>query len=667
MAAKSPDLIRNIAFCGHGSCGKTTLVESLLLAGGAIQRKGSVNEGSTVCDFDEQEKSRKHSIDLACASVETKGTLIQFIDTPGYRDFVGQVYCASVAVDCFAVVVSGEEGVRPNTRKVWEIAADANLPCFVVINRLDREHADFERVLAQVQEQLSAKCLPMTRPDASGTRLSKVEAALGSSGPLVESIVESNDALMERYLEGEEIPEEEIANQCREAIATRGLFPVFATSAEKEIGVPELLDAIVRFAPPASRDLGRVAKDPADEAASHAVSTSAEQPFSARVFRVASDPFVGKLTCLRVFSGSLPQSGSFLNPHTGKLEKAGKVVRLQGKEQVAVDALHAGDIGALIKVEGLRAFDFLTTDRKLVMDAPKVPLPMASLATSPKTKADEKKFVECLNKLVDEDVCLKSQRDKRTGELVVSGISTLHLQILWERLKSRYGVEVTTRQPKTPYLETISAKGDAQYRHKKQTGGAGEFAEVWLRVEPLARGGGFEFENAVFGGAISNSFVESARKGVQSVMEQGVVAGCPVVDIKVEVYDGKEHPVDSKDVAFQKAGREAFKQAFLQAKPILLEPIVNLEVTFPSQFTGDIQGDLTRRRGRVQGVETIGDFQLLRAQVPLAEMAEYASSLGSVTGGQGSYTMEMAHYEPVPGNVQQKVIEAYRAEHENKG
>ncbi len=666
MVAKSPESIRNVAFVGHGTCGKTTLVESLLAAGGGIDRKGSVDEGTAVCDHDDAEKERKHSIDLAWASCEKDGTLIHLIDTPGYRDFVGQPYCASAAADCMVVVVSGDDGVQPNTRKVWQIAEQAGLPCFIVVNRLDREHADFDNVLGQVQEQLSGKCQPLTVPNASGGGFSSVEATLGSNDDLVESIVESNDELMERYLEGEEVSPEEIAKQCVEAVASRSLFPVFATSSEKDIGIAELLDAIINYAPSAAYDFGRVAKNPDNEEETHSVALGASDPFSARVFRVVADPFVGKLTYVRVFSGSIETNGSFLNPHTGRPEKVGKLVKLMGKDQVAVDSLNAGELGAFIKVEGLQTFDFLTSDKKLVMDPPKVPMPMAGLATSPKTKADEKKFAEAYTKLIEEDVCLTAVRDNRTGELVISGNSDLHLNILWDRLKSRFGVEVETTQPKTPYLETISANGEGRYRHKKQSGGSGEFGEVALKIAPLERGEGFQFENSVFGGAISASYVESAKKGIFSQMEQGVLAGCPFVDVKVEVWDGKEHPVDSKDVAFQKAGREAFKIAVEQAKPVLLEPIVNVEITFPSQYTGDIQGDLTRRRGRVQGVDALGDFQVLKALAPLAEMSNYASSLGSATGGQGSYTMEMAHYEAVPSNVQAKVIEAYKAEQASK-
>ena len=661
MAAKSPDKIRNIAFAGHSTCGKTTLVESLLFTGGGIDRKGSVDDGTSVCDYDDQEKARNHSIDLACASVDSQDTLLQFVDTPGYRDFIGQVYCSVAAADLMVIVICADEGIRPNTRKVWEIAKDANLPCFVVINRVDREHSDFDGVLEKIQGQLDASCLAITSPNESGAGFSSVEDALGSSDDLMESVIESNDELMERYLEGEEISPEEISKQFVEAVSSRSLFPVFAASSLTDVGVKELIDGFVRYAPSAAHDLGREHVDLDSGEDSQAVSIAADAPFSARVFRVVSDPFVGKLTYLRIYSGSISQNGSFLNPHTGKQEKVGKLIRFQGKEQEAVEQFGAGEIGALIKVEGLHTFDYLTSDSKRSMAAPSIPSPMSGLATTPKTKADEKKFAESYVKLVEEDVCLTSKRNDRTGELVISGVSALHLQILWERLKARYGVEVATRLPATPYLETVSAKGDAQYRHKKQSGGSGEFAEVWLRVEPTERGAGLEFVNSIFGGAISQSYVQSVEKGITAMMKDGVLAGCEFVDIKVEVYDGKEHPVDSKDVAFQKAGREAFKLAVNSAKPVLLEPIVILEVTFPSEYTGDIQGDITRRRGRVQGVDSIGDFQTIKALVPLAELSDYASSLGSVTGGQGSYNIEEGHYETAPAQVQQKVIETYNS------
>jgi elongation factor G len=380
---------------------------------------------------------------------------------------------------------------------------------------------------------------------------------------------------------------------------------------------------------------------------------------------VVSDPYVGKLTYLRFFSGSLGTNGLFINPRTGKSEKVGKLIRMQGKDQVPIDSASAGEIAALVKIESLKAFDTVNGgDRRLAIAAPKLPTPMFSRAVAPKTKTDEKKFSEALGKITDEDVSVLAKLNPRTHEMVVSGMSQLHLQVILSRMKSRYNVDVVTKEPKTPYQETITAKGDAQYRHKKQTGGAGEFAEVWMRVMPLERGKGYEFSNEVFGGHISNSYCQSAEKGVKSVMEKGVIAGYPVIDIRVEVYDGKEHPVDSKDIAFQKAGREAFKLAFQQAKPVLLEPIVSLEVTFPSEVMGDITGDLNRRRARVMGMDSVGNFQTIKALVPLAEIADYASALGSMSGGQGTYGVEPDHYEVVPSNIQQKIVEAAKAEME---
>jgi elongation factor G len=672
MASKSSATTRNVAFCGHSNSGKTTLVESLLFTGGAIPRKGSADEGTTVTDYDAEEKERKHSIDLACAYFETEGQLVNVLDTPGYGDFIGQVYSAVPAVECVVVVVDADEGVRPNTRKVWEIAEAMKLPCIVVINRLDRDQAKPEEALKQVQEQLSAKCIPLNLPDGAGPGFSAVEVTLGNkagsddakatAANLLETVVESNDALMERYLEGEELSDEEVQAQLKDALANRAVFPVLHTSAEKDIGVPELMDAILECAPSGAQAIGRMVHAPDTPKETFPLKTGLDDPFCAQVFRVVSDPYVGKLSFLRIFSGSLSHNEPFLNPQTGRQEKVGKLVRVQGKEQESVETAGAGQIVALLKLEGLKAYDILTFDKPLVLDPPALPTPMYSRAVEPKAKADEKKFAEAIPKIIDEDVMVQAKRDRRTHEMVVSGISQLHLSTLWDRLKSRYGVEVTTKEPKTPYLETVTAQGDDHYRHKKQTGGAGEFAEVWLRVEPRERGEGVEFVSSVFGGAISASYVSSVEKGIRAVLDRGVIAGCPVVDVKVDVYDGKEHPVDSKDVAFQKAGREAFKRAVKQAKPVLLEPIVDLEVSFPVENMGDIQGDLNRRRARVIGMDSVGEFQTLKAQVPLAEIADYASSLGSVTGGQGSYGIEMSHYENVPSNIQQKVCDAAKAD-----
>ena len=664
MAARSPETTRNVAVCGHGTCGKTSLIEALLTKAGAISRPGNVDDGTTVCDFDEQEKERQHSIDLATVHLQHKGVTVNVIDTPGYRDFVGHIYSAASAVECIVVVVDADDGVRPNTRKAWEIAEAAEIPRLVVINRLDREHGKSDEIVAQIREQLSPSCSPLNLPDGVGSSFSAVSSALDGEGgdELLESVVESNDELMERYLGGEEISPDEVKAQLSQAVGSRSVFPVFFTSVGKDIGVTELLDALVDLVPPASDALGRTVHSPETPDEASPLPTTIDGPFLGFVFRVASDPFVGKLTYVRVFSGSLQANASFINPNTGKPEKAGKFVRLQGKEQEPLDQGVAGDIITLVKVEGLNAFDTIYLDSPAVtMDSLKLPTPMYSRAVLPKSKADEKKFAEAIHKVVDEDIMVASARDNRTHEMVVSGVSQLHLGIIWDRLKGRYGVEVETKEPKTPYLETITVKAEDFHRHKKQSGGSGEFAEVHLRVEPLDRGGGLEFVSSVFGGAISSSYVQSAEKGIRSKMEEGVIAGYPVVDVKVDIYDGKEHPVDSKDIAFQKAGREAFKKAVEKARPALLEPIVDLEVTFPSDNMGDIQGDLNRRRGRVIGMDAAGSFQVLKAKVPLAEVADYATTLGSMTGGQGTYGVEMSHYEAVPANVQQKLRDAAKS------
>jgi len=655
--------------------GKTTLVEALLASAGAIARKGDVGERTTVCDFDEQEKERQHSIDMACAHLEHGDVQINLIDTPGYADFIGEVYCAVQAVECVLLVVDADDGVRPNTRKIWGVAEKLGLPCMVVVNRADREHAKVDEVLTQIKEQLSPRALPLTLPDAVGSSLSSVERTLGNDAAsdaaksagesLLEAVVESNDALMERYLGGETIAPNEVDAQMSDAVATRSVFPVLVTSAAKDVGIQELLDVLEQYAPPASHSLGRKMKA-ADAEELSLIPLTDDGDFLAMVFKVVADPYVGKLTYLRVLSGEVPHNGSFLNPHTGKSEKVGKIIRLEGKEQGSLEVATAGNIVALVKLEGLKTFDLLSSSQRVIAEVMELPAPMFGRAVMPKSKDDEKKFAENIQKVIDEDVMITSRRDNQTGELVVSGTSHLHLQILWDRLKSRYGVEVTTREPKTPYLETISAKAEDHYRHKKQSGGSGEFGEVWLRVEPLERGAGIEFKRSVFGGAISDGYIGSAEKGIRAIIEQGVMAGCPVVDLKVDIFDGKEHPVDSKDVAFQKAGREAFKLAMANAKPVLLEPIVDLEVVFPQESMGDIQGDLNRRRGRVLGMEAGGDFQTLKAQVPLAELGDYASSLGSVTGGQGTYSIEMSHYEEVPSNVQQKVCEQAKASMESE-
>jgi len=677
MPAWTPQNIHNIAFVGHSTCGKTTLIEWLLFKAGAIPRAGKIEDGSLHLDGDAEARERKHTIDPAVAFLEHQGKLFNLVDTPGYRDFQGGLFGPLEVVESVVVAVDSDEGIRPHTRKVWEMAAARRLPRFVVVTRLDREHAKVDEILEQIQSQLDPRCIPLNYPKGVGHDLSGVERTFGqgkaSSGPaaeqgqkLVESVVESNDALMERYLGGEEIDAEELDAQMARAVLSSSVFPVLFVSSIKDVGLTEMLDVLARYSPSAAVDLGRKATLAGSDQ-KVPVPLGRDDPLCAFVFRVVSDPYVGKLTYLRFFSGSLATNGQFLNPHTGKLEKVGKLVRIQGKDQVPIESAGAGELAALLKIESLKTFDTATgADRRLVVPHPRLPTPMFSRAVEPKTKTDDKKFSEALAKITDEDPTMTWRRDARTHETVVSGMSQLRLSMMLARLKSRFHVEVVTKEPKTPYLETITAKGDDHYRHKKQSGGAGEFAEVWMRVEPLERGKGYEFANEVFGGAIAAGYVASAEKGVKAVMEKGVIAGFPVVDLKVAVYDGKEHPVDSKDIAFQKAGREAFKLAVRQAKPVLLEPIVHLEVTFPAEVMGDITGDLNRRRARVTGMDSVGGFQTIKAQVPLAELGDYAGALGSMSAGQGTYSIEPSHYEVVPSNIQMKIVEAAKAELEKE-
>lgn len=667
----TPENIRNIAFVGYSKGGKTTLLENMLAKTGAISKAGSVDDGSSILDHDEVERQRQHTIDSHLAFFQKDGVHVNAIDTPGFRDFVGQVYGPLTAVECVVFVVDSEEGVRPHARKLWEIVDAAGLPRIVVIGRLDREGAKFDETLSQIQS-LSSSCVPMNVPVEPGPSLSGVEATFGANQgssdlatefgeSFLESVVESDEELLEKYLGGEEIPAETIEKQIAGAVATGTLYPVLCTSAEKDVGVAELVDAIVKFTPPSTAKTRLEAHAVGNEEEAVEIPQSGDN-LCGFVFRTVSDPFVGKLSLVRVFAGGIAQNGQFINPHTGKNDKIGKMVRMNGKEQVGLESVGAGDIVALMKAEVLKTFDTLCTGTRLAIKAPKLPTPMYGRALQPKTRGDEKKFSESLTKITDEDPSISAKRDNRTQQMVVSGLSQLHLQAVINRLRARYNVEVDVKEPKIPYLETISGKGDERYRHKKQSGGSGEFAEVALRVEPLERGEQYAFENEVFGGAISESYVQSAEKGVKAVMVDGAIAGYPMVDIKVTVYDGKEHPVDSKDVAFQKAGREAFKAAVRGAKPVILEPIVNLEVTFPAEVVGDITGDLNRRRARVQGMDASGDFQTLKAEVPLAELSDYANGIGAMTGGQGTYEIEMSHYEIAPGQVQQKIIEDSKAE-----
>jgi elongation factor G len=664
--------IRNVALVGHGASGKTTLTEACLFKAKAIPRRGTVADGSTVSDFDVEEKEAKHSIDTAITHFTWKGREVNWLDTPGYPDFVGEAISAMSSVDAVIVAVDASAGVKVNTRKVWQLAADRGRPRAIVITRADAEHAKWDERLADIRANFGEKCIPLVVPKggAVGLGFKGVESAFplgqGASGPAqeaykaaLETAVERDEALMTRYLEGEELGEAEVKKALREAFRAGAFFPIFLTAAEKDLGLEELLNAVVDLFPdPTERTYAALDAD-----SGAPVEVSVERPFTAQVFKTLYDPFIGKIAYLRIYSGSLPQNAMVLAPHAKGSLKIAHLYRVQGKDQQEVTEAVAGDIVAVNKLEELHVSDTLTTgDFRVKYPALEFPVPMVSVAVEPKSRQDEGKISQALTKLLEADPTIQQHRDPQTHELVVNGMSNLQLETLLHRLKRRYQVEVTTKVPKVPYLETITTKGDAKYRHKKQTGGAGQFAEVWMRIEPQPRGKGFEFESEVVGGAISSSFIPSIEKGVRHVLERGVVAGFPVVDVKAIVYDGKEHPVDSKDIAFQVAGRGAFREAMKQAKPVLLEPIVDAEIAVPSDYLGAVMGDLNGRRGRITSTDTAGSYSIVKAKVPLAEMLTYSSELRSMTGGEGSYTLAPSHYDPVPSQIAQQVIAQYKKE-----
>lgn len=669
--------IRNLALVGHGDSGKTSIAELMLYKAGASARQGRVEDGTSVLDSDPEEKARKISIDLGVAHFSWKGKEVNLLDAPGYPDFSGEAIAAMAAVESVVLCIHAANGVMVNTRKMWEQATKRGLARVILVNKMDAENVDWAKTLDQIQKSFGQNCLPVFLPIGQSSSFQGVVNVLDPPAPLpsgvvgdvkaaadkvMEAIVEVDDKLMERYLDSGEISKEERDKAFPQAIARGRLVPVLCASSRQGGGVEEAMDFIVRFLPgvldmPPKKGVHPKTKE---EVSFERVP---DAPFSAHVVKSTRDQHIGKLSIFRVHSGSLAAETSIYNVRTEKTERIGKLFKLVGREQKPIDKAIAGDIVALTKVEEISVGDTLATPAAPLLFPPiGWPVPMVSVALEPKNRNDEQKLSQAIGYLADSDPTLIISRDKQTGEVVANGMSKLHLDISLLRLKARYGVEVTTKPPKIPYKETITGKAETSYRHKKQTGGAGQFAEVHLRCWPLERGAGFEFSNAVFGGAISQQFIPSVEKGVRTVCDQGVIAGYPVVDLHVEVFDGKEHPVDSKDIAFQIAARECFKELVLKAKPALIEPIVNLEVTIPSDKMGAITGDLNGRRGRIQGMDSNGNMQVIRAQVPLAEVMNYSTELRSITGGEGYYTIEFSHYDQVPAKIQEQIIQKSRAE-----
>ena len=677
--------IRNVALVGHQSCGKTSLVEALLYSTGATNRMGHISESNMVSDWDDEEKERGLSLSTSLAPVEFNDIKINLLDTPGFTDFQGELKNAILAADSVIVVVDAVAGVEVGTELAWEYARISEQPIIVVINKMDRENANYEVVLDQLRSQFDDyKFIPVMLPigeqsDYQGVANALTQKAYLGDGAersdlpdayadaleeahmeLMEAAAEADDDLLEKYFEEESLSFDEIRDGMRKASRSPELktVPVFTTSATENIGAIPLLEALVAYTTaPNERRVNIMRGEEADVlGAPHADG----DPLAAYVFKTLNDRFVGTLNYFRIFSGSISNDGRYTNANSGASERFNSLFVMRGKEQLPVTTLHAGDIGVVAKLSETKTGDtFVDADSDIRIAAPDFPAPLYMLAVTPRTQADSAKMGPTLSNLCDADPTLRWRQDGDTRQTVLEGMGQIHLDVTLKRAES-LGVGIDTYMPRVPYRETITGNAESSYTHKKQTGGAGQYGRVDLKIEPTIEG--FEFESSVFGGAISQQFVASTEKGIRAVLPTGVIAGFPVERVKVIVFDGKEHPVDSKDIAFQIAGREAFREAFRKAKPVLLEPIMDVKITVPESMMGDIMSDLNTRRGRVQGMDTIGIKSVVTAEVPLAEMLRYGNDLRSMTGGRGIYTMDFNRYDRVPSYVQDDIIAEVEAE-----
>lgn len=663
--------IRAIAFVGHGGAGKTTLAEALLASTGEVQTAGTVERGNTVCDFDPLEKKHGHSLYSALAHFTHRDAHVYVVDTPGYPDFLGQAIGALSAVDTAAIVVNAQNGIEMITSRMMQWAAKRDLCRLIIVNKIDAENVDLPAVLASLQEAFGKECLPINLPAAGGSTV--VDCFFNPSGEadfssvedahraLVDQVVEVDEELMAVYLEQGEINPEQLHAPFERALREGHLIPVCFVSARNGAGVPELLDIFARLMPnPTEGNPPVFLKGEGAQAEEVVAVPDPKKHVLAHVFKVVVDPFVGRLGVFRVHQGTITRDTQLYVGDGRKPFKVGHMFLLQGKEHVETDLLVPGDIAAVAKVEEIE-FDAVLHDSHdedhYHLRPLEFPLPMYGLAIEPKRRGDEQRISDVLHKLTAEDPCFKVEHSSSTHETVIRGLGELHVRCVLERMAEQYKVEVVTHPPRIPYRETVTGKAEGHHRHKKQTGGAGQFGEVFLRIEPLPRGAGFEFVDDVYGGAIPSQFIPAVEKGVRQVLDAGPLAGFPVQDVRVIVYDGKSHPVDSKEVAFVAAGKKAFLDAIQKARPIALEPIVDIEILAPDANMGDLAGDLSSKRGQVTGTQNLrGGMVKIKGLVPLAELNSYHSRLKSMTGGQGSYSIELSHYEAVPPTVQQQLV-----------
>jgi elongation factor G len=671
------DDIRNIALVGHVGSGKTTLFEALLHAGGTINQRGTVERGNTVSDYDPLEKSRQHSINTTLAPIDHGGVHVNLIDTPGYADFLGPTLSALCAVETCAVVINAGAGIESSARRLMDYAGARRLARWIIINKIDQEDLALERLVEDLRATFGPQCLPVNLPADGASRVvdcffqpdgtSDFSSVAEAHQQIIDQVVETDESVMARYLEeGEEsLTREELHDVFERALREQHLVPVCFVSGRTLAGVPELLGLLERLAPnpregnppPFIKGSGAGAQpiEATPDPAAHVI---------ADVFKLVNDPFVGKLSVFRIYQGTVRKDSQLLIDDGRKAFKVGHLFQLNGKDHVEVSEALAGDIAAVAKVEDIH-FDAILHDSHdedhIHLKPIDFPEPMFGLAVETVRTGQEQRLSTALHRLAEEDPCFRFEHSKELNETVIHGLSELHLRVMVERMQERFGVEVATRAPRIAYRETISQPAEGHNRHKKQTGGAGQFGEVFLRVEPLPRGAGFEFVDAVVGGAIPGQFIPAVEKGIRMVLEQGAVAGYPLQDIRVTVYDGKHHPVDSKEIAFISAGRKAFLDAIAKASPLVLEPVANLEVVVPEECMGAITSGLASKRARINATDTHGSNELvIKAQVPLAEIGDYSNELTAVSTGRGRYTLALSHYETAPADVQKSLAAAFR-------
>lgn len=696
MANIEVDKIRNVAVIAHGGAGKTSLVEAMLYDAGSIDRLGNVLDGTTTTDYEPEEIERKITITSSLAFCNWNNYRLNLVDTPGFINFLEDTRGCLRAVDGAIVIVSAISGVKAETQKIWKYASEYELPRIVFVNKMDKDMANFSRAVGDVEKAFSIDALPLQIPIGSGESFSgiidliKMKAYKFTSNKpeeievpselnaevdeyrkkLVEKIAEADDALLERYLEGGNLTDDEILKGVREGSLTKRFVPIICGSATKNIGIQQVLDTVI-LCLPSPVEMAMISpikgKNPKDNSEVQR-KPSASEPFSAYIFKTIADPFAGRLSIFRIYSGSLKADSTVFNSVTGVKERVGQVFHLLGKKQIPAQVLGPGEIGVVAKLKETYTGDTLCDEANPVVYE-RVPFsdPIIAYAISPKSKGDEEKVSTGLHRILEEDPTLRFQRDEETKEMLLSGMGQVHLEVTLERLKRKFGVEVVMQTPKVPYRETIKVPSKAQGKYKKQSGGRGQYGDCYLAIEPLPRGGGYAFEDRIVGGVIPQQYRPAVEKGVIETMKEGVIAGYPIVDIKVILYDGSYHTVDSSEMAFKIAGSMALRKAILDAKPVLLEPVMKVEVITPDDTLGAVIGDLNSKRGRVQGVEPqAGGNQKITAMVPMAEMLTYANQLHSLTSGRGLYSMEFATYEEMPSHLAQKIIAEREAQKKEK-